>query len=282
MIISQFFHNKEEVFFDDDKVAFIVSLIRGHQLASSGFALRHVTSDEIFESNIRYGFRGDAVSYSITPHIMGLALDDKVSACFFFLSEENQASFIINNEIRPRNLDTALAVRIFDILHTKILEFVKLNFIGKSHHFMLIKNMPGAELPYDINDIYPTGKCGKRQINAKQIVNTFSKSSLLSSPEKIVRAFEKEIINLDRFAKHTYTSESTKAILSVLREIELRPNERALTCEGAKRRLISAEYQGDWSDHKYHSFYGKEGYFSLFKENLPNINKDLSHFRMLL
>lgn len=269
---------------DGQKASFISTIIHGQSTFSqSGFALRHVNNQADFEKNVKYGFRGDAVSYSITSHIMSLALDVEISKCSFHANTATgQMTFLINNEDKPRVLDMVLAVRIFDILHERILQFVRQNFYGNSRYFMLIKDMQGAVTPYDIKDIYPTGKCGKREVKAKQIVSSASKSSSLSTPEAVVQCFEEAILKLGQPAKHTYDSGSTTAIISILREIGLRPDENTLTSEGVHGRLTSAEYDRSWTDSKFESFYGNGGYFNTFKQNLPKINDDLEYFRRQL
>ncbi|MBJ16449.1 MAG: hypothetical protein CMF38_07450 [Legionellaceae bacterium] len=271
---------------DTQKAYFISKIIHGQFPAlQKGFALRHVDNQATFEANVKNGFCGDAVSYSITSDIMSLALEMQISTCSFYVDiTTGQVMFLINDKVKYRVLDNVLAVQIFDILHEKILQFVSQNFYGNSHYFILIKDMPGATKPYDIKTFYPTGKCGKQKVMATQIVSSASKSHRLNSPEAVVRFFEKAILKLDQSAKHSYNPGSTKAILSILREIELRPDENVLTFEGVQSRLISAEYDRGWTDSQFENFHGNEGggYLKIFKQNLLKINDDLEYFRLQL
>ena len=265
------------------KISCISTIIHG-QLPSlqMGFALRHVDSQAVFNANVRDGFQGDAVSYAITPYIMSLALNENVEKCSFHIDKASgRVSYMINDDIKPRELDTPLAVCIFDILHERILQFVRQNFYGNPHYFMLLKDMHGATSPYDIKDIYPTGKCGKRKVEAKQIISSVSKSHSLNSPEAVVRRIEETILNINQPApaKHLYDAGSTKAIISILKEIELKPGEGALTSNAVRNRLTNAECDKNWTDAKYKNFYETGGYVKIFEQNLSKINDDLDYFR---
>lgn len=266
---------------DDEKYSFIVALLNGQDL-STGFALRHVSSDETYYSNLQNGFCGDAVSYSITTHIMSLALNEEVRNCVWVQDQyaSNRYYFAINDEIKPTPLDKALAIRIFDIIHSKILQFMSLNYDeGQPHHFMIIKDMQGAVTPYDIKDIYPTGKCGKREVAARQIIKSFSKSNFLDSAESMLNKIEKKVIALYKPAKHAYTKQDTRAILSVLREIKVTADDKALASEDVNKRLVEAEYDHRWSELTYESFRATGGFLSVFNKLLPQINEDLEYFK---
>lgn len=190
----------------------------------------------------------------------------------YFLTESNSLHL----------LDEPLACKIFDLMHEKVFKFISQNFQGKCHHYMLIKNMSGAPSPYDVKDIYPTGKCGKRNIDPKQIVCVFSKSKNLFSPKVILREIESKVVHLFDPAKNGYDALSTRAILNVLREIELKSDEKTLTIEKVRSRLVESEYLTHWDDFKYHDFFDRGGYFETFKSKLPQINSDLDYFRMQL
>jgi len=65
---------------DEDKYNFVMYLLKG-QKQFTGFALRHVDSDETKHANLLKGFTGDAISFSITPYIMSLVLNEPISNC---------------------------------------------------------------------------------------------------------------------------------------------------------------------------------------------------------
>ncbi|HHF7375422.1 hypothetical protein [Legionella bozemanae] len=116
---------------------------------------------------------------------------------------------------------------------------------------MYLKNMAGAPSPYDVKDIYPTGKCGKRTIDPKQIVCVFSKSK----NEAILREIESKVVLLFKPATNCDDALSTGAILNVLRETKLKGNEKKLTIEKVRYRLIESECDTQWDDFKYHVFF---------------------------
>ncbi len=266
---------------DDEKYSFIIALLNGQDL-STGFALRHVSSDETYYSNLQNGFWGDAVSYSITKHIMSVALNEEVRGCVWIRDARNEYYFSINDEIQPTFLDKILAIRIFDVIHSKILQFIGLNYDdNQPHHFMIVKDMQAAVTPYDIKDIYPTGKCGKREVTARQIAKSISKSASLDTAESMLNKIEKEVIELYKPAKYAYTEQDTRAILSVLREINVNANDKSLVSDDVSKRLIEAEYEHRWSDATYQSFHetGGSGFFGMFKKLLPQINEDLEYFK---
>lgn len=111
--------------------------------------------------------------------------------------------------------------------------------------------MAGAPSPYDVKDIYPTGKCGKRTIDPKQIVCVFSKSK----NEAILREIESKVVLLFKPATNCDDALSTGAILNVLRETKLKGNEKKLTIEKVRYRLIESECDTQWDDFKYHVFF---------------------------
>lgn len=281
---SLFGSNQSQPLTEDEKYSFVVALLSGQDL-STGFALRHVSSDETYHSNLQNGFRGDAVSFSITKYIMGLALNEEVSNCVWMRDANNEYYFSINEEVEPTRLDKTIAISIFDAIHSKILQFIGLNYDdNQPHHFMVIKDMEAAVTPYDIKDIYPTGKCGKREVVARQIVRGFSKSDSLDTPESMLNKIEKGVIELYKPAKYAYTEQDTRAILSVLREININANEKSLTSEDVSKRLVEAEVDRRWSGATYASFRetGGGGFYGTFKRLLPQINDDLAYFKQRL
>ncbi len=177
-------------------------------------------------------------------------------------------------------LDHSLAVKIFDCLSQKILKFIKLNFEGPNHHFMFIKNMSGLS-PYDIKEIYPTGKCGKREVEPRQILKIFSKNENLTEPEDILNYIEQSVLDLAKPPKHVYSQESSTAILAVLREIQFNAVEQKLTKDDVHRRLIEKEmdYRSPWSDDTYKAF---KQYRIKFEESLDDVNDDLDYFKDLM
>ncbi len=256
---------------DDDKYSFITALLSeqmSNDARGGGFALRHVNSDEILASNRREPFRGDAVSYCVSSHIMSCVLGETVSSCFWLVIKDIYV-YTVNNG-KYKDLDTALAVKIFDILHDKMLQFMSDNFCDKTpHHFMLIQGMQRADNPYDF-DSYPTGKCGKRDVKPKQILEHFSKSESLATAERLLNAIENRIIALFK----RYTPQDYKAILSVLREVKGNAS-LPLTRQSVRRQLTEAEYDNRWSDKRYQKFYGTNGYFQRFEKLIPQVNEDL-------
>lgn len=276
---SSFFESSQPLTLtDDEKYSFIITLLNGQGL-NSGFALRHASSDDIYRSNLQNGFWGDAVSYSVTNHMMSLVLDEDVCSCVWKREANNEYYFSTNIEIMPTRLDKPLAIRIFDVIHNKILQFMGLNFDDdQPHHFMLIKDMEGTVEPYDIKDIYPTGKCGKREVAARQIVKGFSKSPP-DTAENMLNNIEREVIELYKPAKHVYSAQDTTAILSVLREIGVNAGDTTLTEYAVRARLTEAEYDHRWSDSTYESFFSSGGSFSVFKKFIPQINDDLEYFK---
>ncbi|HHT0592201.1 TPA: hypothetical protein ACTXXA_002186 [Legionella anisa] len=271
--------SKTDTLSNQQKLLFVQDILRG-QDQDKGFAIRHVDNDLTKENNLKIKFRGDAISYSITPSIMSEALNQKVSTFSWSTFSDGNVYFLTESN-SLHLLDEPLACKIFDLMHEKVFKFISQNFQGKCHHFMLIKNMSGAPSPYDVKDIYPTGKCGKRDIDPKQIVCVFSKSKNLSFPEAVLREIESKVVHLF-MPVHSYDAFSTKAILNVLREIKLKVDEKTLTIDKVRYRLVEAECDTHWDDYKYHAFFDRGGYFEAFKSNLSLINSDLDHFRMQL
>ncbi len=264
---------------DDDKYSFITAVlseqVSNDTRGGGGFALRHVDSDVILASNRREAFKGDAVSYCVTKPIMSIVLGEPVSTCFWLVTE-NKYSYTINQG-KYKTLDTALAVKIFDVLHDKMLQFISANDNDKTpHHFMLIQGMLRADNPYDF-DSYPTGKCGKRDVKPKQILESFSKSETLATPELLLNAIENRVIALFK----RYTPQDYKAILSVLRAVKV-DESQPLTRQSVSRQLTEAEYDNRWSDKRYQKFYGTNGYFQRFEKLLPQVNEDLPLLKKLI
>ncbi|WP_131780220.1 hypothetical protein [Legionella bozemanae] len=278
-IISSYFA-KADTFSNQQKLLFVRNVLNG-QGQDKGFAIRHVDEDSVKESNLTIGFKGDAISYSITSLIMSEALNKNAGVFSWSTNNEGDVYFLTESN-SLHMLDETLACKIFDLMHEKVLKFISLNFQSKCNHFMLIKNMAGAPSPYDVKDIYPTGKCGKRTIDPKQIVCVFSKSKNLSSPEAILREIESKIVLLFKPATNCDDALSTGAILNVLREIKLKGDEKKLTIEKVRYRLIESECDTQWDDFKYHAFFDRGGYFETFKRNLSQINSNLEFYRMKL
>lgn len=266
---------------DNEKCLFFKTLLE-NQSDSFGLALRHVGTDEDFNHNLTQGFTGDAVSYAITAHIMGLALKREVTQCLLEKETNGVYRVWVNNEAEPVRIDNHLAITLFDILHQRILSFIKLNFNGSPHHFLLIKKMPGAESPYDIKPIYPTGKCGRKTVSSKHIVKTYSKSEVVKTPEDMLLSIEKSILTLSKPARHHYSNESTQAIIAVLEEAQITASDTLLTAENISRKLTESEVDNHWTDTQYHQFRDKGGYFSLFKQELSHVNEDLDYFKGLM
>jgi hypothetical protein len=272
---------------NEEKYDFVMSLLKGQINENTGFALRHVDDEEIKTNNISHGFRGDAISYSVTDFILSTVLEESVEIRAWNISESNQVKFIYDageNKNKFMDLDQSLAVRIFDCLHEKILSFIAQNFSGMNHHFMFIENM-GGMYPYDIKDIYPTGKCGKQNVNASQIKKVFSKNENMSIPEEMLFCIEKGVLQSSNknLTKHHYSQESTTAIVSVLREIKFLPAEKKLERADVQKRLISAECEFAWSDSKHERFFDKaNGYWYKFNESLNHVNDDLGYFNSLV
>ncbi len=269
-------------FSDEDKYNFVVYLIKGQIKNNTGFGLRHVDSKETLNNNVLNGFRGDAISYAITPFLLSTVFGENITLAVFNIRESGETDLVYDTNISANNfitMDKSLAVRIFDCLHQKILEFISLNFEGPNHHFMLIKNMSGLT-PYDIKNIYPTGKCGKRDVEPKQILKAFSKNVNLTEPEEMLNHIEQGILDLSRPPKHIYSDESTTAILAVLQEIQFSPMENKLTVDNVHKRLIEAEtdYKNPWSDETYKAF---KQYRVKFEELIDDVNDDLDYFKDL-
>ncbi|MGM9452337.1 hypothetical protein ACTAZI_03280 [Legionella bozemanae] len=282
-IISSCFNKwfaKANTFSNQQKLFFVRNILNG-QGQDKGFAIRHVDEDSVKESNLTIGFKGDAISYSITSLIMSEALNKNAGVFSWSTNNEGDVYFLTESD-SLHMLDETLACKIFDLMHEKVLKFISLNFQSKCNHFMLIKNMSGAPSPYDVKDIYPTGKCGKRTIDPKQIVCVFSKSKNLSSPEALLREIESKVVHLFKPITNSYDAPSTRAILNVLREIKLSGDENNLTIEKVHSRLVASECDTHWDDFKYHEFFDRDGYFETFKSKLPQINSDLDYFRMQL
>lgn len=281
--ISSFINNmftSKTYFTNQDKYNFVMYLLNG-QKEMTGFALRHVDSDEIKNKNIKHGFLGDAISFSITPFIMSAVLNEPIDTCSWLSLESGQISLMTNYMSRPILIDQALAVRIFDCLHEKTLQFIGLNFLGDIHHFMLVNNMNKAPQPYDIKEIYPTGKCGKQEVKASQIVKVFSKNERVRDKDQMLQQIEAGILQLARPTKHTYSKESTAAILTILREINLSSNDSKLEMENVRKRLVESEVQTSWSDYKYHAIYD-HGILTGFTQSISDVNDDLEYFRALV
>lgn len=87
----------------------------------------------------------------------------------------------------------------------------------------------------EIKQAYPTGKCGKQTIEASQIVKVFSKNAMVRDQEAMLEQIETGILAL---ARHTrlYNKESTQAILTVLREINLTADDVQLTIDNVRNR----------------------------------------------
>ncbi|MBA3535000.1 MAG: hypothetical protein H0T84_00050 [Tatlockia sp.] len=284
--ITSFFLNlfkESSSFCDSDKYNFVLYILNGqHSNNKEGFALRHVDSDEINNHNIQNGFRGDAISFSITPSIMSSVLGTAVNNYRWVALESGQFSLMTEYRNMPIVLDESLAVKIFDCLHEKILQFIGLNFDGDIHHFMLIKNMKGAALPYDIKDIYPTGKCGKQAVEATQVVKVFSKNASLHDAKDMLQYIETGILRLAKPTKHPYSKESTEAILTILRDIKLSPDEQQLELDNVRKRLVEEEYDKSWSEYKFNSMYDSKGSFRIFSASIAAVNEDLEYFRALI
>lgn len=183
---------------------------------------------------------------------------------------------------KPILLDEGLATKLFDCLHEKILQFIQLNYSSPTHHFLFIKEMQGAANPYDVKDIYPTGKCGKQTVKPSQIVKVFSKDASLKTAEQMLHHIELNILQLARPPKHQYDESSTEAILAVLREIKLGADDKALTKESVLKKLTTNEYHDGWPETTYHQFYDEGGYVKKFTPCIPHINDDLDYFRGLI
>lgn len=284
--ISAFFTNlfkKSSPFSNSDKYKFVLYLLNGQKNNdNSGFALRHVDSDETKNFNIQNGFRGDAISFSITVSVMSSVVDKPVTQCSWVAMDSGQFSLMTNYTERPIVLDEPLAVKIFDCLHEKILQFIGFNFYGDSHHFMLIQNMRGAAFPYDIKDIYPTGKSGKQDVEPSQIVKVFSKNDSLNDAQDMLQYIETGILQLAKPTKHKYSKESTEAILTVLREIKLSPHDQQLELNNVRKRLVEEEYNNSWSEYKFNSMYDSKGTFRKFSASIAEVNEDLEYFRALI
>ncbi|MBA3536987.1 MAG: hypothetical protein H0T84_10320, partial [Tatlockia sp.] len=200
----------------------------------------------------------------------------------FNIRESGEIDLLYDTSTSTNNfiiLDHSLVAKIFDCLRQKILEFIKLNFDGPNHHFMLIKNMSGLT-PYDIKEIYPTGKCGKREVESSQILKVFSKNENLTEPENMLSYIEQGVLDLAKLPKHVYSLESSTAILKVLGEIQFNAMEKKLTKENVHQRLIEAEtnYKNPWSDDTYRAF---TQYRIKFEESIDDVNDDLDYFKNL-
>lgn len=270
-------------FSDEDKYNFIVYLIKGQVKNNTGFGLRHVDSNETLNDNVLNSFRGDAVSYAITNFILSSVFEETISLSAFNIREPGEIELVYDTNTSTNNfitLDHSLALKIFDCLRQKILEFIKLNFEGPNHHFMLIKNMSGVS-PYDIKEIYPTGKCGKQAVEPRQILKVFSKNENLTEPEDMLNYIEQGVLDLAKPPKHVYSRESSTAILAVLREIQFNAVEQKLTIDDVHRRLIEKEtdYRNPWSDGTYKAF---KQYRIKFEESIDDVNDDLDYFKNLM
>ncbi|MBA2710946.1 MAG: hypothetical protein H0U57_10175 [Tatlockia sp.] len=268
---------------DEDKYNFVVYLIKGQIENNTGFGLRHVDNQEILRNNVSNGFRGDAVSYAITDFVLSSVFAEEITQSVFNFRESGEIALLYDTSTSTNNfitLDHSLAVKIFDCLRYKILEFIKFNFDGPNHHFMLIKNMGGLT-PYDIKEIYSTGKCGKQEVESRQIVKVFSKNEKLTEPEDMMSHIEQGIVALAKPPKHVYSRESSTAILEVLRTIQLNSMEEKLTKENVHQRLIEAEtdYKNPWSDGTYKAF---KQYRQKFEESIDDVNDDLDYFKNLM
>ncbi|MBA2652437.1 MAG: hypothetical protein H0U73_09260 [Tatlockia sp.] len=77
-------------FSDEDKYNFVVYLIKGQVKNNTGFGLRHVDSQETLSDNVLNGFRGDAVSYSITDFILSSVFEGKITQAAFNIRESGE------------------------------------------------------------------------------------------------------------------------------------------------------------------------------------------------
>jgi hypothetical protein len=282
--ITSFLKNlfkKPSSFSASDKYHFVNYVLNGQDNIHRGFALRHVDSDETKNANIQNGFRGDAISFSITPSIMSTVLEKPVSTCTWAAMDSGQFSLMTRYTDLPIVIDQPLAVKIFDCLHERVLQFIGLNFDGDIHHFMLVKNMTRAAFPYD-DDSYSTGKCGKQEVKASQILKVFSKNDSLKDAEDMLQLIETGVLQLAKPTKHEYSKESTAAILTVLREIKLSPNDQQLALDNVRKRLIEAEYDTSWPECKFNSMYDSNGTFRKFSAAISEVNEDLEYFRALI
>ncbi|KTD36273.1 hypothetical protein Lnau_1257 [Legionella nautarum] len=263
-----------EVFSEQEKFNFVVYLLR-QQKNTQGLGLRHVDSDDTKNHNLKNSFKGDAVSFSITRLTLSFALGTEVTEFSHIQKGPDKILLVINQQYKV--LDINLAVKIFDSWYQKILPFMQNNFAGHPHYFMIIKDMAGAAAPYDIKDLYPSGKCGKQTISPNQIIRVFSKTEA-SSPENMLSSIINYLV-LPSKPQHHYSEESTRAILSILREIQLTASDSALTEQETRRRLIEAELSSDWSDSKYESMYA---HFQEFVGSIEEVNDDLGYFQNIM
>ena len=259
-----------EIFTDKEKFDFIVYLF-SNQKDLQGLGLRHIDSNPIKDSNVKKGFHGDAISLSITPLIISSAFGAEVEDFSWQIKEDKV--FLLTNQ-RFKTLDISLAIQIFDNLYQKILPFIESNFNGQPHHYMIVKKMNGATFPYDIKELYPTGKCGKQLVHPNQIVKVFSKNQE-TTPQQMLNAIIKGLLLVAK-PHHLYTQESTSTIMSVLREIKLTADDNQLTESEVRKRLVQSETNFGWSDDQYRFMSTK---MREFVPLIEQVNTDLDYFR---
>lgn len=270
---------------EQEKHHFVLSLLKA-QKDGNGFALHHVSGNALKDTVVGRGFFGAAACYSITPHIMGFALNETIKQCDWEFSDSGEVRYTTDKMPESQVLDEALAVKIFAVLHKKTLQFIQLNFKGNAHHFILIKEVDGATSP---TKKYPTGQCIPQRVLPSQIVRVFSKNQHTQSTERMISDIEIGILELEKKASEIQKEileleqKKTSSIVAVLREIHLGTDEKTLTKEGVLRRLVASEISptNPWSDATYHQFYDNHGFFSVFVSALEDVNKHLDHYKAL-
>ena len=270
---------------EQEKHHLVLSLLKA-QKNNKGLALHHVAGNALKDTVVGKGTFGAAACYSITPYIMGSALKEAIKQCDWEVSDSGEVCYKTNKMQERRVLDHALAVKIFDILHQKTLQYIQLNFKGNVHHFILIKEMDGATNP---TKKHPTGQCIPQRILPSQIMRVFSKTQQTQSAERMLSDIEIGILELEKKASEiqkeivALEQKKTSSIVAVLRAIHLGVDEKKLTKEGVLRRLVASEISptNPWSDATYHQFYDNHGFFSVFVSSLEEVNQNLDHYKAL-
>jgi len=216
----------------------------------------------------------------VTPAVLTHVLGREVTGCVFRKLDTSELSIACEPFYAPIILTQSLAVRIFNHLHKQVLKYISQNFGEGEHHFMLLSGVDGAAHPYDINDTYPTGKCGKKNIKASQVTAVQSKSDFVDSAEGVLCLLERQLLKsttAPRPLRHRYSKDSMSAIMQVLNEIQPSPGKK-LTKEDVDRLLVSAEIDHSWTTSRYQAFFDPNGYRDQFVERLDHINDDLPSF----
>lgn len=132
-------------------------------LANGSWGLRYVTRPQEVEAHKKGTVTGDAYSLSGLQELLKPAEKSQ-------FHQVRKREIEANKHVLPERLTAALTTIISNSIHQSV------GGHGQDVTFMLIKEMQGADLPYDMGPGYPTGKAGRKDIHSHQVVAYISLS----------------------------------------------------------------------------------------------------------